>query len=183
MPEAGFGIIDKIDAKKDYSRYEPGLYGCIRISDDVYINDWQPALSVMKTYFHSLNRPATGLARWGVTLIPPISLPAFQDIVLADPRQKPYDSLRRKGNTLRQPTYGSPRRQLMPAAQSPDNAFPGRTVFPGPPLPASHIQSLPWKAPSGRRSPPGMSHSSWWMWWSGSHGLLWHPLHWDGCDG
>lgn len=86
MPKAAFGIIDKIDAEKDYSGYEPEPYGCIRISDDVYINDWRPALSVMKTYFHSLNRPASGLDRWGVTLIPPMSLPAFQDIVLADPR-------------------------------------------------------------------------------------------------
>lgn len=73
MPKAEFGIIEKIDAKKDYSGYDPETYRCIRISDDVYINDWWPALSVMKTYFHSLNRPAAGLARWGVTLIPPIS--------------------------------------------------------------------------------------------------------------
>ena len=40
----------------------------------------------MKTFFHNLSRPELGLARWGVTLIPPESLPAFQDIVISDKR-------------------------------------------------------------------------------------------------
>ena len=93
MPKAEFGIIDKIDENKDYSDYQPRLYGCIWISDDIYINDWWPSLSIMKTYFHRLDRPATGLARWGVTLIPPESLPVFQDIVLAEPRLRTDDNL------------------------------------------------------------------------------------------
>ena len=38
------------------------------------------------TYFHSLDRPEFGLARWGITLIPPESLPGFQEIVLSDRR-------------------------------------------------------------------------------------------------
>ena len=33
-----------------------------------------------------MNRPAFALARWGVTLIPPESLPIFQDIVITDKR-------------------------------------------------------------------------------------------------
>lgn len=40
----------------------------------------------MKTYFHNLNRPNYGLARSGITLIPPESLPAFLNIVLQDQR-------------------------------------------------------------------------------------------------
>ena len=53
MIKAEFGIIDKIDITKDYSGYEPETYGCIWISDDEYIDIWQPALSVMQTYFHN----------------------------------------------------------------------------------------------------------------------------------
>ena len=86
MIKAEFGIIQHIDPCKDYSSYEPKKYACIAIDDDLYINDWWPKLLEMKTYFHTLSRPATGLARWGVTLIPPESLPAFLDIVATDPR-------------------------------------------------------------------------------------------------
>lgn len=93
MIKAEFGIIDNIDPYKDYSDYEPETYGCVAIDDTIYLDDWWPALSVMKTYFHRLSRPATALARWGVTLIPPESLPAFQEIVLSDPRLKQDDHL------------------------------------------------------------------------------------------
>lgn len=40
----------------------------------------------LKTYFHSLKRPAYALARWGITLIPPESLPEFLKIVQTDKR-------------------------------------------------------------------------------------------------
>lgn len=86
MIKTEFGIIDNIDPAKDYGHYEPEKYGCVYIDDDLYINDWWDRLSLMKTYFHSLNRPSFGLARWGVTLIPPESLNEFQDIVLSDKR-------------------------------------------------------------------------------------------------
>lgn len=86
MIKTEFGIIDNIDPVKDYGHYEPEKYGCVYIDDDLYINDWWNRLSLMKTYFHSLNRPSFGLARWGVTLIPPESLNEFQDIVLSDKR-------------------------------------------------------------------------------------------------
>lgn len=56
------------------------------IDDEVYIEDWWDKLALLKTYFHNLNRPDFGLARWGITLIPPESLPAFQEIVIADRR-------------------------------------------------------------------------------------------------
>ncbi len=52
------------------------------------IDGWWSRLVLFKTYFHSLKRPGFGLARWGVTLIPPESLPAFQEIVLSDKRLK-----------------------------------------------------------------------------------------------
>lgn len=86
MIKAEFGIIDEIDITKDYSEYNPDKYCCIAIDDDEYINDWWNELSIIKTYFHNLNRPSTALARYGVTLIPPESLSAFLNIVLTDKR-------------------------------------------------------------------------------------------------
>jgi len=81
-----FGIIDDIDYAKDYSSYEPEKYSCVYIDDFAYIDDWWERLSTMKTYFHNMSRPSTGLARWGITLIPPESLSIFQDIVTTDKR-------------------------------------------------------------------------------------------------
>lgn len=93
MIKAEFGMIDEIDPKKDYSAYEPQNYHCIAIDDDLYLNDWWPKLLLMQTYFHSLDHPSQALARHGVTLIPPQSLPAFQEIVLSDRRINQDDQL------------------------------------------------------------------------------------------
>jgi len=86
MIKTEFGIINEINSSKDYSKYEPEKYDCIYIDDDIYINDWWKRLTTMKTYFHCMDRPAFALARWGVTLIPPESLPIFWDIVITDKR-------------------------------------------------------------------------------------------------
>ena len=88
MIKIEFGIIENIQRDKDYSSYEPEKYNCVVIDDDLYINDWWEKLILMKTYFHNLNEPNYGLARWGVTLIPPESLPYFQEIVISDKRIK-----------------------------------------------------------------------------------------------
>ena len=86
MAKAEFGIIEKIEYSKNYSLYEPDKYGCVFIDDFIYIDDWWERLSLIKTYFHSTDRPSTALARYGVTLIPPESLSALQDIVITDKR-------------------------------------------------------------------------------------------------
>lgn len=85
MVKAEFGIIEDITETKEYL-YNPEKYHCVPIDDEVYIEDWWDKLALLKTYFHNLNRPDFGLARWGITLIPPESLPAFQEIVIADRR-------------------------------------------------------------------------------------------------
>ena len=85
MIKTQFGIIDEIDYTKDYSDYEPEKYNCVYIDDD-YIEDWWPQLCLVKSFYHSMDRPDIALARYGVTIIPPESLPAFQDIVLSDSR-------------------------------------------------------------------------------------------------
>lgn len=85
MIKAEFGIIEDIGETQKYS-YDPDKYQCVCIDDDIYIDDWWDKLVLLKTYFHSLDRPEFGLARWGITLIPPESLPGFQEIVLSDGR-------------------------------------------------------------------------------------------------
>lgn len=56
----------------------------VYIDDDTYINDWWSKLLTIKTYYQNLNQPSQALDRWGITLIPPESLPSFQDIILSD---------------------------------------------------------------------------------------------------
>ena len=85
MIKTEFGIIEDIIKTQNFS-YTPEKYQCVCIDDDIYIDDWWDKLVLLKTYFHSLERPEFGLARWGITLIPPESLPGFQDIVLSDRR-------------------------------------------------------------------------------------------------
>lgn len=85
MIKTEFGIIEDISKTQNFS-YTPEKYQYVCIDDDIYIDDWWDKLVLLKTYFHSLERPEFGLARWGITLIPPESLPGFQDIVLSDRR-------------------------------------------------------------------------------------------------
>lgn len=92
MAKAEFGIIDAIDEHTKFD-YEPEKYGCTAIEDAPYLDDWQPELAMMKTFFHTLGRPEFGVARYGITIIPPESLPQFQDIVLRDPRRGQNEEL------------------------------------------------------------------------------------------
>lgn len=100
MIKAEFGIVEDIEETKQYS-YAPEKYHCVCIDDDIYIDDWWDKLVLLKTYFHSLDRPEFGLARWGITLIPPESLPAFQEIVLSDKRINEDANLRELSEKIR----------------------------------------------------------------------------------
>lgn len=75
-----FGILDDFDIQNKYNDYIPQKYNCISVDDDI-INSLIDNLSIMKTYFHSFNRPEYGLAYYGVTIIPPESLSLFYDVV------------------------------------------------------------------------------------------------------
>jgi len=107
MIKAEFGWIDEIDREKDYSEYEPEKYHCVAIDDDIYISDWWDRLLLMRTYHHRLSRPAFGLARWGVTIIPPESLAMFQDIVLGDRRIRSDEHLRELADVIEQAICGN----------------------------------------------------------------------------
>ena len=93
-----FGIIDDI-IEKSYDSYEPEKYQCISVDDEIIINLMKP-LSIMKTYFHSINRPEYGLAYHGITIIPPESLPIFLDIVLSTDDLKQYDDINELGEKI-----------------------------------------------------------------------------------
>ncbi|MFD1030794.1 short-chain dehydrogenase [Metaplanococcus flavidus] len=75
-----FGLIDHIDSQKNFDRYSPEKYNCISIDGDIVESLYENLLA-METYFHSLDRPEFGLAYYGVTLIPPNSLPFFFNVV------------------------------------------------------------------------------------------------------
>ena len=91
MIKAEFGIIENFDEKADYTGYSPKKYHCVAIDDDLYLNDWWSALSLIDTYnvySKGVLQPQKALSRWGITIIPPSSLPALLDIVLSDRRSK-----------------------------------------------------------------------------------------------
>lgn len=93
-----FGIIDDI-SEKSYKSYAPVKSQCISVDDEIIANLIKP-LSLMKTYFHSLNRPEYGLAYYGITIIPPESLPTFLDIVLSTDGLKQFDDLNELGQKI-----------------------------------------------------------------------------------
>lgn len=51
-----FGILDDFDNQKYYIDYAPQKYNCISVEDEI-INRLIEQLSIMKTYFHTYNRP------------------------------------------------------------------------------------------------------------------------------
>lgn len=75
-----FGIIDNFKSKKNYNDYNPQKYQCISVDDDM-IQNLSEQLSIIKTHFHSLDRPEYGLAYCGITIIPHESLALFYNIV------------------------------------------------------------------------------------------------------
>ncbi len=81
-----FEILDAIESEREYSM-RPHSEHFVAVNDDLYLYNWYPALfeKEMRTYFNSLNQPGISLNRWGVTLIPPESLPVFLETVSNGP--------------------------------------------------------------------------------------------------
>ncbi|WP_200792856.1 hypothetical protein [Bacillus massilinigeriensis] len=78
MPKDEFGIIDSIDPDYNYIDYDPEKYNCVSIECE-YVENWWKQLHLLKTYYQRMSRPDFGLNRWGITIIPPESLPGFLD--------------------------------------------------------------------------------------------------------
>ncbi len=105
MIKAEFGIIDDFNEQKDYLKYEPQKYHCIAIDDDKYMNDWWNALLEIDTFNvrgQGVLQPQKALSRWGITIIPPTSLPKLLDIVMTDKRYKKDKRLVSLADLIRQ---------------------------------------------------------------------------------
>ena len=87
-----FGMIHKVDFQGNYEAYTPEKYNCISVDDDL-LNSFSEELSLMKTYFHSFNRPENGLAYYGITLIPPESLSLFYEALVSSETFKASNEL------------------------------------------------------------------------------------------
>lgn len=98
-----FGILDDFDSQKRYDDYTPQKYDCISVDDDI-ISSFIENLSIMKTYFHSFNRPEQGLAYYGITIIPPESLSLFYDVVTSSGYFKNSDELSELASKIIQAT-------------------------------------------------------------------------------
>ena len=94
-----FGIIDDINDEKSYNSYTPDVHNCISV-DDAIVQNLQEPLSIMKTYFHSLNRPEFGLAYWGITIIPPESLSQFLEVVISSKSMKQSSAINELGKKI-----------------------------------------------------------------------------------
>lgn len=84
MPYAAFALVTMIEDDA-FQAWDPADFVCYPI-DDAYLDGWWDRLVLLQTYAHQRSRAYHGLARWGITLIPPQSLPQLQDIVLCEPR-------------------------------------------------------------------------------------------------
>lgn len=105
MISTDFGIIDDFHPRKDYTDYTPERYHCVAIDDDAYLNDWWDLLSCMDSYNvydKGVLQPQKALSRWGITIIPPRSLPLFLDIVVLDRRYEKDERLIALAKMIRQ---------------------------------------------------------------------------------
>lgn len=97
MIKTEFGIIENFNENGNYMEYTPEKYHCVAIDDDKYLNDWWNALLRMDTfnvYSERILQPQKALSRWGITIIPPSSLPILLNIVTSDKRYKRDKRLR-----------------------------------------------------------------------------------------
>ena len=80
-----FGIMQEDpEPQKRYDGYMPEAFGCISVRDDLILPRCAK-LKALKCFWHTLERPGSGLAYHGVTLIPPESLEGFMDILWDEP--------------------------------------------------------------------------------------------------
>ena len=63
-----------------YDKYEPLKYNCISV-DDEYLEDIVANFDNIDFYWHTIDVKGSGLAYCGITLIPPLSIRAFIDVI------------------------------------------------------------------------------------------------------
>ena len=81
-----FDILDAPDPTVEYWMVPKGDR-FVAVNDDVYLNNWYDTLAErrMPSYFNDLGHPGISLNRWGVTLIPPESVPTLLEVVVHGP--------------------------------------------------------------------------------------------------
>ncbi|MCM1505996.1 MAG: hypothetical protein NC177_02520 [Ruminococcus flavefaciens] len=93
MPSHEFGIMPETPKKhKRYDNYTPEKYNCISVDDD-YILEISMDLREIKFYWHTLERSESGLAYYGITLIPPESAEKFLEKISGMPELNDLASL------------------------------------------------------------------------------------------
>lgn len=95
MIKAEFGIISDFYRKKNYTGYFSKKYNCVAIND-MFLDDWWSDLlniDTLNVYAKGLLQSQKGLSRWGITIIPPTSLPDFLNIVRNDRRYQSDSNL------------------------------------------------------------------------------------------
>ncbi len=74
MAKHEFGIMERAPRTGErYDEYEPELYGCISVDDEL-IEKMAWDVQNVHCFWHTVDRAGKGLAYTGVTLIPPESL-------------------------------------------------------------------------------------------------------------
>lgn len=70
-----------------FEEYEPEKYYCIAVNDE-YVRAVAEKLAGISVYWHSLDRPESGLAYHGITLIPPESITEVIEAVRSVPEMR-----------------------------------------------------------------------------------------------
>lgn len=98
-----FAILDFVDPDLDYPMV-PKDDSCVAVNDDLYLNNWYTVLAEKKmhSYYNTLRNPGISLNRWGVTLIPPESVPVLLDAVIHGPHYGRDPQLARLAALLQQ---------------------------------------------------------------------------------
>ncbi len=77
-----FCLLAQVDPRQDYAALYQGPGHCpVTVADD-WVEANLARFQLLPTYFHSLDQPGLGLCYVGVTLIPPASLGALEEICL-----------------------------------------------------------------------------------------------------
>lgn len=92
MSKHEFGIMKITPTYKElFNEYEPNKYNCIKVDDD-FIGPILIELQNVDTYWHTIQNKKSGLAYYGITLIPPTSMDVLINI-LSLKNMVEYDSL------------------------------------------------------------------------------------------
>ena len=96
MAKHEFGIMQTAPQKgQRYDVYSPQKYNCITVDDDC-LEDIVANFNDIDFYWHSLDVPGKGIAYYGITLIPPVSMQEFISVIKNVPELSELKALAKK---------------------------------------------------------------------------------------